>query len=443
MMKTLAFATLFLLLLWAHPAASAQNISFPAPSITQLNNGLTVAVVHRTGAPLVAIDLWIRAGAREERPTEYGSAHFLEHMLFRGTTDRPEDQADIAIENLGATLDAETGPDALHIYTTVATVYFSQALEILGDVVQHASLPEKALEKERGIILDELARYNSDPFNRLIALLYAQAYPHMPYDHPPGGTPDTISIRARDTLMAFYDRCCTPKRSLLVIVGDINPQTALAEVKMAFEAWQPTPSSQTSITQPADAQAPILAPYQMNVMQDSSSQWTVGIAFRAPRAAHCLAAATGYLTANLLKAFLANRPDTPSLHIHFVPRLDPSLYIISFQAPSMEAAMREEKEIIQAISALRTSPPPMDLFLEARQRTLGQLEFQTETDLGLAKTIGQALITQGDLPNNLATHLLQLAPQDVQKFCMHYFSPDQCLALALTPKSDLSANKNP
>src|SRR5262245_38508504 len=95
--------------------ASARQ-SAPAPFT--LPNGLRVVMRERHTSPLVAIDLWVRAGAREEGETETGSAHFLEHTLFKGTASRGVGESDIAIENLGATLNAATGPDYAHFHTT-------------------------------------------------------------------------------------------------------------------------------------------------------------------------------------------------------------------------------------------------------------------------------------------------------------------------------------
>jgi zinc protease len=119
------------------------------PTDVTLPNGLRVIVRERHAAPLVAIELWVLAGAREEMPAEIGAAHFLEHTLFKGTTTRGVGEADAAIENLGATLNASTGPDYARFNTCVASEHAAEAIGSLADVLRNATLPAREVERER------------------------------------------------------------------------------------------------------------------------------------------------------------------------------------------------------------------------------------------------------------------------------------------------------
>ncbi|HLV80105.1 MAG TPA: pitrilysin family protein, partial [Chthonomonadaceae bacterium] len=163
---------LLILLLWMSMPACQAAASEPFA----LPNGLRVLVRERHSRPLVAVDVWVRAGAREESAGEEGCAHCLEHTLFKGTTTRGPGETDAAIESLGGTLDASTLPDAVHFTTTVASSHLGEALRILADVLCNATLPDAEFERERGVILDELARHDSDPSARLVDLLYASAF---------------------------------------------------------------------------------------------------------------------------------------------------------------------------------------------------------------------------------------------------------------------------
>src|SRR5579871_6410840 len=138
------------------------GLADPPPAAWTLPNGLRVVTRERHSTSLVAIDLWVRAGSREEAPNEIGSAHFLEHTLFKGTTTRGPGDVDIAIENLGGTLDAATGPDYAHFYTTIISTHLEEGLSILADVVRNATLPDAEVARERGVILDELAEHEAD-----------------------------------------------------------------------------------------------------------------------------------------------------------------------------------------------------------------------------------------------------------------------------------------
>lgn len=215
-----------------------------------LANGLRVLSRERRATPLVAIDLWVRAGAREEAPDEAGSAHFLEHTLFKSTPTRRAGQADWDIENLGGTLNASTGPDYAHFYVTVATPNVSRALSILADVIQNALLPDAQVERERSVILDELAEHVADPAARVVDLLYAGAFPSRLYGRSPGGSPDAIRLRGRDTLAAFYRRTYQPTRCTLVLVGDLSAAQARQWAQETFGVWQPPARPQSNLPQP-------------------------------------------------------------------------------------------------------------------------------------------------------------------------------------------------
>ena len=131
----LAFALLAVLLM---PRASASVLS--GTELRVLPNGLRLIVREQHGAKLIALDAWVRAGSDREGPTESGAAHFLEHLLFKGTPTRKPGEIDAAIEDLGATLSAGTVRDGAHFYTTVASPYAETAIDVIGDALQHASL---------------------------------------------------------------------------------------------------------------------------------------------------------------------------------------------------------------------------------------------------------------------------------------------------------------
>src|SRR5205809_5537736 len=98
-----------------------------------LPNGMTLICREQRESPLVAIDLWIRAGSAYERPDEHGAAHFLEHMLFKGTASRGPGEIDAAFEDIGSILNAGTSRESVHLFATVSSSYLNQSLETMAD----------------------------------------------------------------------------------------------------------------------------------------------------------------------------------------------------------------------------------------------------------------------------------------------------------------------
>src|SRR5580658_7639225 len=190
-----------------------------APVSVLLPNGMHLVVSERHTSPIVAIDFWVRAGSADELNGENGCAHFLEHTLFKGTTTHGMGAADYDIENLGGVLNAATGADYAHFYTELPAAHLSEATAVIADIVRHATFPDAEVERERAVILDELAKHQSDQFARIQDRLYRIEFPGKPYEHSPGGEPDSIRVRARDTLAAFFHRLYIPSRCTLAFAG--------------------------------------------------------------------------------------------------------------------------------------------------------------------------------------------------------------------------------
>jgi zinc protease len=216
--------------------ASASVLS--GTELRVLPNGLRLIVREQHGAKLIALDAWVRAGSDREGPNESGAAHFLEHLLFKGTPTRKPGEIDAAIEDLGATLSAGTLRYGAHFYTTVASPYAETAIEVVGDALQHASLNAEEMERERTVILDEMARARNDLHKQAVKLLNANAYPDSALGRPVLGTTESLKTISQQTVSGFYHRWYAPNNTTIVIVGDITPEVAEALVKKTFGKWE-------------------------------------------------------------------------------------------------------------------------------------------------------------------------------------------------------------
>ena len=295
-------------------------------------NGLRLISNTRGSFPLVAIDLWIRAGAREEKPGENGTAHFLEHAVFKGTTKRPDNGSDIAIENIGGVINAATGPDYVRFYATVPSKNLEEALEIFSDLMQNSLLSDAQIEKERGVVLDELSLRDADPQNALISRLYEKSFRGHPYFHAPGGEAAQMRIRARDTLAKFYLRFYSPERATIVISGDCSPESAKAAVGRSFGNWKSSspPGEKQAFSQ--DVKEFVSG---RSLMQGESERGGIGIGFPAPPARDGVACRSAEIVAAILgDSETGGRLATASLksgivRAQFTPRLDGSLLTIT------------------------------------------------------------------------------------------------------------------
>jgi len=218
-------------------AALAIALDQASVTSTTLPNGLKVLVLENHTVDLVAIDIWVKAGVIRENEKNNGVTHFIEHLLFRGSDKRAPGQADREIENLGSSLDATTSKDAVRVNTVVASKYFGAALDIVADTTMRAKLDPQQIQRERTVILDEIARRDSEPFQELAGLIERESYPNQPYGLPIQGSADNVTSMTPESIRDFYQTYFAPNNVTVVIVGDVVSAQAVDAVTAAFREF--------------------------------------------------------------------------------------------------------------------------------------------------------------------------------------------------------------
>jgi len=206
-----------------------------APTIRseQLSNGLQVCLVERRQAPVVATALCYRAGTLDEFPGREGVAHFLEHMMFRGSSEFGEGEIDRLTQALGGSNNAYTSHDCTTYFFSFAKDRWTTALEIEADRMAGLVLDPVVVEAERAIILEEVKMHQDDPWDALEEQVMAALYGHHAYGRPILGTADSLKSIDRKALAEFQSRCYRPENAVLAIAGDVGPE-AFEEVDRFF-----------------------------------------------------------------------------------------------------------------------------------------------------------------------------------------------------------------
>src|SRR6266852_4199047 len=201
---------------------------------TVFPNALRLLVKEGHAVNLVAIQYWVRTGGFRETERNRGVAHFIEHLIFKGTDRYPEGGIDQEIEDLGGVLSAVTEKDWVMFGTTVASQYTGKALDVLGDALRHPKFRPADLELERRVIADEAAAQRLDPDRVVTDRLFHIAYPHHPYGSDVLGTPEMVKKMTRADVQQFFADQYTPSNATMVIVGDVDAATISARVRSAF-----------------------------------------------------------------------------------------------------------------------------------------------------------------------------------------------------------------
>ena len=201
---------------------------------TTLPGGLRVITEYVPGVRSVALGVWVAAGSRDEPSSQMGSAHFLEHLLFKGTTHRDAMTISAEIESVGGDLNAFTTKEYTCYHARVLDEHLPLALDVVCDVVLNATVHDHDIESERAVILEEIAMYEDDPGD-LVHDEFARAmFGNSPLGRPILGTVDTITALPRSAIKKFYRRAYTPDSMVISVAGNVDHASVVRDVKKIF-----------------------------------------------------------------------------------------------------------------------------------------------------------------------------------------------------------------
>jgi zinc protease len=220
-----------------------------------LGNGLKALVLPRPGSPVVVCDLYYPVGSVDEPPGQSGLAHFVEHMLFKGTAWLPKGQIDRLAFLAAGQSNAETGEDCTHYWFAFPLARWDLALAVEADRMRHATFDPREVEAERQVISEERSRELDAPLGRLDQEHLAVSYLVHPYRNPILGWADEVRRLSVADLTAFYQAHYRPDGAVLVLVGDLDPQDAFARVDRHFGPLEPGPTARPDRPVPEPPQA--------------------------------------------------------------------------------------------------------------------------------------------------------------------------------------------
>ncbi|MDP8996486.1 MAG: insulinase family protein [Pseudomonadota bacterium] len=202
--------------------------------ITTLPNGLTVITQMMAHLESVALGIWVKAGARDELPSENGVAHFLEHMAFKGTKRRTAQGIAEEIESAGGEINAATGMETTTYYARTLKNDWPLAMDILADIFTSSTLDDEELEREREVILQEIAAARDTPDDLVFELAQTASFG----DHPLGrsilGTEQLVKEMTRAQMIGWRDRNYWASRMVVCGVGHVEHAAFVEEAKKHF-----------------------------------------------------------------------------------------------------------------------------------------------------------------------------------------------------------------
>lgn len=211
-----------------------------------LPSGLELCLLENRQAPIVTTVLVYKVGGRDEAPRESGSAHFLEHMMFKGSARYGPGEIDRRTQGLGGNNNAFTSHDLTAYYFVFSADRWHEALAIERDRMTALTLDPEEVASERQVILEELAMYRDEPWDALELEVQAELFAGHPYGTPVLGSEEDLGRIDRESLAAFHRRYYSPANALLVVAGDLDA-SAEERVMEAFGDLPRAPADRSGV----------------------------------------------------------------------------------------------------------------------------------------------------------------------------------------------------
>ncbi len=202
--------------------------------LTRLSNGLTVVTETMPHLETTSLGIWVGVGARHERAEQHGLSHFLEHMAFKGTTTRTARQIAEEIEAVGGDLNAATDLEATAYFARVLKGDEALALDIIADILNNATFAEEELERERQVILQEIAGTRDCPDEIALDLLHEAAFPRQAAGRTILGTPESVQSITPGDLKAYLNERYHPGNMVLAAAGALTHDSAVRHAEALF-----------------------------------------------------------------------------------------------------------------------------------------------------------------------------------------------------------------
>jgi zinc protease len=252
----------------SHAQAAAPNITHSI-----LPNGLTVVVIpdHRT--PVATHMLWYRNGSADDPAGKSGIAHFLEHLMFKGTPNHPKGVFSEIVAELGGQENAFTSVDYTAYFQRIAKEHLGRMMQLEADRMTNLAIEDSEVVSERDVVLEERRmHYDSDPGSLLYESMTATLFSHHPYGKPVIGWEHEIENLSREDALAYYRRFYTPENAVLVVSGDVTEQEVLA---LAKESYGKIPRRNDPPVRARPLEPPARAQRQASLADDKVEQETL------------------------------------------------------------------------------------------------------------------------------------------------------------------------
>jgi predicted Zn-dependent peptidase len=217
----------------------------------QMKNGIRIVTEEIPYVNSVSVGIWVRVGSRNEDSHINGVSHFIEHMLFKGTEKRNAKEIANSIDKIGGQLNAFTAKESTCYYAKVLDSHFDIALDVLADMFLNSSFVKEEIEKEKGVIMEEINMYEDSPEDLVHDLFSQGVWSGNPLGMSILGTEESLSALSRESIFDYYKSNYTPENIVISVVGNIKHNVVVEKVEKQFRDLKTSSKKLAIVHKPA------------------------------------------------------------------------------------------------------------------------------------------------------------------------------------------------
>jgi predicted Zn-dependent peptidase len=411
---------------------------FPA-SIYQLDSGLTLIHQYLPATPVAVADVWVRAGAIAEPEAWSGMAHFLEHMIFKGTKRVRPGIFDEIVEHSGGMANAATSHDYAHFFLTTAASYLPETLPYLAEILLHAEIADNEFYRERDVVLEEIRGCHDDPDWLGFQTLCDSLYQRHPYGRCVLGNEIQLLEHTPNQMRCFHRTYYQPENMTVAIVGSVELDLAVSLANQAFSQF-----SVRSECPPVEVEAepPPIEVRRTKLYLPRLEQARLMMGWLGPGVEQLQdafgldllsAVLTGGRSARLVRELREERQLVLDVESSFSLQQDSSLFTLNaWLAP--EDLERVEKIICDRLFQLQVLPIGEEELARAKRQLVHDYIFSTETPGQLAGLYGYyQTIASAEISVTYPLTIQQFEGRDLQRLASQYLSPERYAVTVMQP----------
>ena len=404
---------------------------------TTLDNGLRIVTAPMPGTRSVSVSFYVGAGSRYERPEEAGISHLIEHLVFKGTEKRPTAQEiSEIIDGVGGVMNAGTDRELTVYYAKVARPHFERAADVLADMLRHPLMLTEELEKEREVVIEELASITDSPAQLVDVLLDSTMWPDQPLGRDVAGTEASVSALTREGTLDYLHRQYVPNNVVVAVAGAIDHDEVVRFMEGQLGDWAPgTPSSWFPALDGQDAP-------RVAVMYKRTEQAHIEIAVHALSHQHpdrfaldLISVILGEgMSSRLFLELREKRALCYDVHSYASHYLDTGSFAV-YAGVDPKKAVESSQALLEEMAKIRDDSVTDEELYKAKELSKGRLLLRMEDTRSVSGWLGGQEMLNGHIktPDEVVALVEAVTPADMRRVAKKILDPNQMTMAVVGP----------